>query len=337
MLDNKADFKTVVTDTLLNKFINAEGLSRKARNSINNAYFKRMYREKLESDKPYTVAFILSRTTSLDWNILDLFYMLGGFDYFQNRFDWAEKGIDEGPICNLALVSQYLARFMDEYPSVISALWMEDMLFQHCLFSSFTYALWRLGESEYEDAEDPFPKGRISFLTIHQSKGLEFPVVVLGSPFRTERAPDLKEVAIRNLLDKKDSEPLDKIAKFDNMRMFYVALSRAENLLVLPQFSGGSAATNEFKQLFQGKFTKISKYDINEFELKTSDPSDIGKTYSYTADFLAYNWCPRQYMIMRKYGFAAGKAQTMFFGSLVHQTIEDLHYLLKDLRVGGRQ
>ena len=33
-------------------------------------------------------------------------------------------------------------------------------------------------------------------------------------------------------------------------------------------------------------------------------------------------------MIMRKYGFVASRSQTMLFGSLVHQTIEDLHHLL---------
>jgi DNA helicase-2/ATP-dependent DNA helicase PcrA len=34
-------------------------------------------------------------------------------------------------------------------------------------------------------------------------------------------------------------------------------------------------------------------------------------------------------MIFRKYGFVASRSQTMFFGSVVHKTIEDLHYLLK--------
>jgi DNA helicase-2/ATP-dependent DNA helicase PcrA len=33
-------------------------------------------------------------------------------------------------------------------------------------------------------------------------------------------------------------------------------------------------------------------------------------------------------MIFTKYGFVPSRSQTMFFGSLVHQTIEDLHHLL---------
>ena len=48
--------------------------------------------------------------------------------------------------------------------------------------------------------------------------------------------------------------------------------------------------------------------------------------YSYTADFLLYKKCPRQYMAFREYGFVPSRAQTMFFGSLVHRTLEDLHH-----------
>jgi DNA helicase-2/ATP-dependent DNA helicase PcrA len=328
----KADIKAAVDEVVLNKLINAPGLSKKAKASINNAYFRRLYRERKEAGNPFTVAYIMSRATSLDWNILDLFYQICGFDYFQKIFDQAEAGTDEGPICNMALVSQYLSRFLDEYPSAISALWLKDDSFQHCLFSSFTFALWRLGESEYEDSEDPFPKGRISFLTIHQSKGLEFPVVVLGGAHRRENRADLKEELVRQLLDKKDGEPLEKIPKFDNMRMFYVALSRAQNLLILPRYSGTASATPEIQTLLGRAFTTIDKYDTSDFDPVNVKEDKLGKTYSYTADFLMYNWCPRQYMVMRKYGFATGKSQTMFFGSLVHQTIEDLHYRLMDLR-----
>jgi len=33
-------------------------------------------------------------------------------------------------------------------------------------------------------------------------------------------------------------------------------------------------------------------------------------------------------MIFRKYGFVPSRSQTMFFGNLVHQTLEDLHHYL---------
>jgi len=228
---------------------------------------------------------------------------------------------------------------MEEYSTIITASYMADDKFVHSFFSSYTYALYRLGESEYEDAEDPFPRGRISFLTIHQSKGLEFPIVVLGSVDKRDRGPDQKEIIVRELLQK-DGEPLDRISQFDTMRMFYVALSRAKNLLVLPRISTTRSekkvprpdqlyATDEFKMLFSNnKFPSIPQFKIKTLPGAAWDKEDLGKAYSYTGDYLNYQRCPRQYMIMRKYGFVASRSQTMLFGNLVHQTIEDLHHLL---------
>ena len=48
-------------------------------------------------------------------------------------------------------------------------------------FNQFLAFLYEGGIGEYEDEAEYAPKGCISFLTIHQSKGLEFPIVVCGS------------------------------------------------------------------------------------------------------------------------------------------------------------
>jgi len=37
------------------------------------------------------------------------------------------------------------------------------------------------GINEYEDPDRPFSRGHVQVMTIHQAKGLEFPVVVVGS------------------------------------------------------------------------------------------------------------------------------------------------------------
>jgi DNA helicase-2/ATP-dependent DNA helicase PcrA len=251
-------------------------------------------------------------------------------------YDKAEKGIDEGPICNLGLITQYLSRFMEDRGTVITASFLKDDMFINSFFSSFTYALFRLGESEYENSDDPFPKGRISFLTIHQSKGLEFPVVVLGSPDKSNRPADQKERIIHELLPGKEGEPLEKIPTFDAMRMFYVALSRAQNLLILTRFGRGKQTpptsyyeTKEFTSFFEtSKFPKIPTLNIDSIPSGKEKSEDLAKSYSYTSDFIFYKKCPRQYMVMRKYGFVPSSSETMLFGSLIHETIEDLHNLL---------
>lgn len=314
-------------DLMKRKLAETSGLSEAARKNLVSSYFDKFVKLRIEQGEPFKLSYVINRATSLDWNVLDLFYRLIGFDHFKKMFDLAESGKDEGPICNLGLISQYLARFMEEYSSIINAWYVKEGYFQRSFFLSFLYSLYRLGEGEYEDANDPFPKGRIPFLTIHQAKGLEFPVVVLGS-LRKDNNPQFLETVIRPLIDR-PGEPLERSGEFDSMRMFYVALSRAKNLLVIAHPKGQGIITHKaFKTLLDGTITRISELNINTVPVATLDSDELGQTYSYTGDYLVFQKCPRQYMIFRKYGFVPSRSQIQFFGSLVHQTIEDVHHLL---------
>ncbi len=309
------------------------GLSNRTKKIICGRYFQQAIEHKEKSGRPYTLFYVINRITSVDWTILDLFYQLQAFKYFQKIYQLAEEGIDEGPVCNLGLITQYLAKFMEERSAMITASFLHDKKFIHSFFSSFIYALFRLGETEYEYVDDPFPKGRVPFLTIHQAKGLEFPIVVLGSAFKKEKAADKVEVVIREML-KKEGEPLDRVSRFDNARMFYVALSRAKYLTIIPYFKGTGQRTSEpFKTMFREQpLPDLKNFDFSSLPDAKPATDELGKTYSYTADYLSYCQCPRQYMLFKKYGFVPSRSQTMFFGNLVHQTIEDLHYFLIENR-----
>jgi len=311
----------------------ARGLSDAAKKSLEGSYFERVIKKRIEDGKPFPLSYVINASTSVDWSVLDLFYQLCIFEHFKAMFDAAETGTDEGPICNMSLITQYLARFTDEYASIITARFLSDNKFQATLFMGFLYSLFRLSESEYEDANDPFPKGRIPFLTIHQSKGLEFPVVVLGNARKDNKGPQEVERIVNPLINR-EGEPLDRMTSFDIMRMFYVALSRAKNLLVVAHFKGTGQITSEpFKTIFSGNIfsanvTRIPNFHMSSLPSAKEEINDLPKTYSYTSDYLLYQQCPRQYMIFRKYGFVQSYSQTMVFGNVVHKTIEDLHYLL---------
>ena len=305
--------------------LSAPGLSNRAKRALGTAYLDRVAADRVRRGNPFPLRYVISRVTSVDWGLLDLFYRLVGFDHFKAMFDLAERGADEGPVCNLALTSQYLARYADTFPSVITASAFEGDRLQHGFYHAFLFALFRLGEGEFEDAEDPFPKGRIPFLTIHQSKGLEFPVVVLGNLYPVKRAVRRVETLVRPYLPS-GGEPLDRMGDFDAMRMFYVALSRAKSLLVVPHAKGqGQQIDPGFRELLRGNISRIASLDVGTIPLARQESSEMARRYSYTGDYLAYLRCPRQYMLFNKYEFAASRTQTMFFGSLVHQTIEDLH------------
>jgi DNA helicase II / ATP-dependent DNA helicase PcrA len=307
----------------------ASGLSDGARRSLTSSYFERIVKQRADEGRAMDLGYVINRATSVDWNVLDLFYRLCGFSHFKAMFDLAQRGEDEGPICNLGLISQYLGRFMDEYMPIITADRLESDRFLRVFFSSYLFALYRRGESEYEDAEDPFPKGRIPFLTIHQSKGLEFPVVVIGNLRKDDNGPQPVERIVHPLLNRQ-GEPLHRMSEFDIMRMFYVALSRAKNLLVLAHYKGSGQRINPSFQalLNNGGVVRIPSFDVRTVPEAKLESDDLARNYSYTGDYLGYQKCPRQYMVFRRYGFVPSRTQTMMFGSLVHQTLEDLHQYL---------
>jgi DNA helicase-2/ATP-dependent DNA helicase PcrA len=306
----------------------AGGLSEHGKKLVASVYLDRMAKERLERGQPLPLSNILKRMTSIDWNLLDIFYQMCGFQHFKAMFDAAERHRDEGPVANLGLITQYLSRFTEERVPLISADLLVDKILQQVFFS-YLFALYRLGETELEDAEDPFPKGRIPFLTIHQAKGLEFPVVVLGNPRKDNRGPNRIEQITRPLMAKEPGEPLERMASFDIMRMFYVALSRPKNLLVIAHYRGAGQRMNaEFQTLLDDDFPRIPDLKIGSLPRAELKEDTLPKSYSFTSDFIAYKKCPRQYMIFRKFGFVPSRSQMMFFGSLVHQTLEDLHHEL---------
>lgn len=314
---------------MMRDLASASGLSAKSKAILQKTAFNELLKKRQQAGQPVSLKYVLNRVTSVDWSVLDLFYQLNGFKHFQKMYELAEQGLDEGPVCNLGLVTQYLARFMEEYSPIITAAFLSEDRFANTFVGSYLYAIYRLGEQEFEDANDPFPKGRVPFLTIHQAKGLEFPYVVMGSLRKDEREVDATEIIIRDLL-KKEGEPLHKMANFDKMRVFYVGLSRAKLMTVLPFFDRGKQNTSEefLKILEKEELPTLDTLNVNDLPIAELEREDLGKNYSYTADYLSYQQCPRKYMVFKKYGFVPSRSQTMFFGSLVHQTIEDLHHLL---------
>jgi ATP-dependent DNA helicase UvrD/PcrA len=312
--------------------VEAARLSDAAKRTIRSRVFDQIVEKRQAEGRPFPLEYILKRATSIDWSLLDLFYRCCGFGHFIAMFDAAQRAQnpDEGPVCNLGLLSQYLSRFMDQRAPIITGAMLQENGFQRLFFGSYLYALFRRGESEFEDANDPFPKGRIPFLTIHQAKGLEFPVVVLGNLRKDDTGPQRVEELVRPLLPlDRQSEPLDRLSRFDIMRMFYVALSRAENLVVLAHFKGrGQTINPEFRQLLGSRFQRIPEFDPSTLPAAKPPVEAAPRTYSYTADFLAYRRCPRQYLIFRRFDFAPSRSQTMLFGTLVHRTLDDLHQYL---------
>jgi DNA helicase-2/ATP-dependent DNA helicase PcrA len=293
-----------------------------------------------------TIGRVVARATTGDWTLLDLFYEVLGTPNFEAMLDAAQGRKKEAPVANLAQLSRLIDRFMTTKGPFMRGQQDRDR-FRGSWYNGFLYPNVVMRETLDEDELVAFPRGSVPFLTIHQSKGLEFPVVVVPklSPNRTDHRQKNKLAFLQAFLDWKAAalrgaearEPTDASKRFDAMRLFYVAMSRAENLLIL-----GKAPTKTAKHADEGnaegqnlhkQFAPVFKRAKKLGQLSLLDsvpdakPSTSGsvRTYSFTADFLAYRRCARHYMLFRQFGFIETRAQTMFFGSLVHATIEEFH------------
>ena len=113
-------------------------------------------------------------TQNTDYAFSGLFYQLLQFPLF-SRFltEDAVQGVDKGRAArNLGTFSKLITKF--EYLHFVSVLnpeWLEKNI--RDLFNQFLRFLQDGGIGEYEDESEYAPKGCVSFLTIHQSKGLE--------------------------------------------------------------------------------------------------------------------------------------------------------------------
>ncbi len=62
---------------------------------------------------------------------------------------------------------------------------------------------------------------------------------------------------------------------------------------------------------------------VQRFEVRERMP--VKKSFSFTGDLKIYETCPRQYQFFREYDFTPSRSAVIFFGLLVHQTIEEIH------------
>ena len=229
---------------------------------------------------------------------------------------------------NLVLFSQLLETFRTVYHPTYKTYRTRESISRD-FFNAFLCLLKDHGLNEYEDEQQPFPPGHLQIMTIHQAKGLEFPVIAVGGLHKANSASDPagRELQSAYSSQRQAFEPENRIALFDLMRLYYVAFSRAERLLVLlgnkrkpplPYFNTIWRSLPQWPHI-QHDLLEVAA----ETKLKLQTP--LKPHYSFTRHIQTYETCPRQYEFLQEYDFAPSRQKDTFLGLLVHHTIEGLH------------
>jgi len=168
----------------------------------------------------------LQEGEALDLRPADYFYQLLALDPFKSAVK------EENAARNLAIFSQLLNVFQSYYHYTVVTHRNREFLRLH-LFNSFLRLLYDGGINEYEDPNQPFPRGHVQVMTIHQAKGLEFPVVVVGSLCTQLSSSKQIDRDLGPFYHRSPFEPENRVTAFDRMRLHYVAFSRPQHVLVL--------------------------------------------------------------------------------------------------------
>lgn len=236
--------------------------------------------------------------------------------------------VDERPARNLSILSSVLGKY--EYLHRIEVFTAQNIVnTAETFFNMYLRFLFDGGITEYEDDSEYAPSGCVSFMTIHQSKGMEFPIVMvdsLGSTPKTQSEGIVEEIEDK-YFHRAVFETREDIKYFDFWRLYYTAFSRAQNLLVLSCYEKEGRGKTPSKY-FEDAYSRLLDYEevnLSDVTLEMVKPVNIKDTFSFTSHIELYENCSLQYKFFKELGFAQIRIGATLFGTLVHETIEDVH------------
>ncbi len=235
----------------------------------------------------------------------------------------------------------------------------ESNIYEYVDFLNYSI---EIGESPLVDQVDMDELNAVNIMTVHGSKGLEFPVVFLvnlvaqrfPSSNRSDAIPVPEELIKETMpYEVSDSE----LNLQEERRLFYVGATRAEEKLFLSAayFYGDgkrkkkpSIFLNEILQRdVDEEFSKVRVDNLTEEELKMTiienddfesimgDPKnlDLARRFSYS-QLKTYETCPRQYEYAYVLRVPQKPNSALSFGTTVHNTLRDFYTLLKQAQGG---
>lgn len=265
-----------------------------------------------------------------DYAFSGLLYQLLEFEPFRSYIgiDLGNGVTSEREARNISILSSVLGKY--EYLYRIEVFTPQTIRnIPDWFFNMYIRFLKDGGITEYEDDSEYAPSGCVSFMTIHQSKGMEFPIVMVdslsGVP-RTQSDGIIEEVE-EKYFKRPAFEIKEDIKFFDFWRLYYTAFSRAQNLLVLSCFekSGAGKTPSRYFASFYKSLRSYKDIDFSNVKLEMVKPVNIKETFSFTSHIELYENCSLQYKFFKELGFTQVRVGATLFGTLVHETIEDVH------------
>ena len=259
-------------------------------------------------------------------NLHDIYYRLFAYEPFYKYMKNEEKA--KG-------LSRYL-ELLDTF-SLINQIYYVgkdnlDKFISTFFFNFISFINDRRSIAEFDEETKIPDENSISVLTIHASKGMEYPVVFMGSlwdkPFANRKYKNnierLVDILKEEYTQMNDFEPIELMENLDFHRKYYTGFSRAKDLLVLTGF-GNSISPNLI-----GYFNNLNEVPVKDLDLEKGPVKDnkVRKSYSYTADIVPYRDSSIKYYYERILKFRQPKTKSLFYGAIVHESIEIINNMI---------
>ncbi len=208
-----------------------------------------------------------------------------------------------------------------------------------------------LGESPLASNVDWFSENRVNVLTVHSSKGLEFPVVFLvnlvsarfPTPERKEKIP-IPDALVKEILPEGDYHTQEE------RRLFYVGMTRACDRLyltaadyygegkrekrispfVIETLEEDAINNSPFGEASEQKQLSIFEYKpIEEVKISTTDVH-VSINYLSYSQIETFNTCPLQYRYRYLQRIPVLQSAAASFGDTIHKTLAGFYQKIKE-------
>ena len=204
--------------------------------------------------------------------------------------------------------------------------------------SEFLRYINALDSSQNIGLEREKVKDAVSLYTIHQAKGLEWPIVIIGN------AIDRKPKNIKNLEDLlypiyERTEVIEPSLadEMENRRVYYVAMTRAKEAFGFTTCKkfGETKIDRDVIQYMKELSDDLSDFykitdegghiPLNKIRNGSREEDEIEKKIISFTQLSTYLICPKQYLLLREINFATVQIGQFRFGSNIHGALEDIH------------
>lgn len=183
-------------------------------------------------------------------------------------------------------------------------------------------------QSDYEDfsGEPDFDLDAVTVSTVHAAKGLEWPVVFVPC-LSAQRFPSSKSGTAQDWMLPRSLFPASRYegTDADERRLFYVAMTRARDLVVLSTHdrvtTRASRPSPYFADVSQGRATAFpAVFPIPAKIPEAGAPTEDKPTYSFS-ELAQYGKCPLQYRLRNRLKFEPRAVKELGYGNAVHHVL----------------